>query len=598
MNFNSENSNIKGLLTNPRSYVIPRFQRDYSWEKRHYSEFLNDMLEQLSFIADKDKFEVSPYYLGNMLFLGDNSLDSVDVIDGQQRLTTITILLAAIRNHLFKLYEKDNELYSSAKEYANTIQNEYLVKKIDGQPSRKVQTYSSYPYFTQTIQDYHTANNSVNPNTQEEVLLKATFDYFVQKLDAANLISAFNKIKNEKVSEKNYLNLLIALRDQVLSSEIISIFSSDKSHIHRIFQNINSKGKPLSQVDLIKNDLFSKINVTEAGVDEMSRTWAKMLNILSELDVSADEFFFHFWKANYPKDRVMTTTLYEKYIRKYNRATQKQLVEFVSLLEKSLSNYEKIVSPDFGVYKKQKDIPKGEALDIIKNFHGIQIRIVLLSLYNSGFNIPTKEEVDFLLFLADFHFIVFGIDMNIRTNKLSKPYMNFVTNSNKAESLGSIRKAMVDLKNDLFSLVKESDFIAAFIKLSYSKKSSFKDNYAARYAIRRISNILDDRSYSPNESSVEHIIDESGGVKYSNIGNLITIETSLNNKVNFSKQKYDGYIDYEQKKSIYKKSKYKIVSNFLAKYDIFQDKYIEERAKCLANIFWKNFKELSEISKC
>lgn len=106
-------------------------------------------------------------------------------------------------------------------------------------------------------------------------------------------------------------------------------------------------------------------------------------------------------------------------------------------------------------------------------------------------------------------------------------------------------------------MVKESDFIVAFIKLSYSKKSSFKDNYAALYAIRRISNILDERSYSPNESSVEHIIDESSGVKYSNIGNLITIETSLNNKVNLSKQKYDRYIDYEQKKVYIKRANIK-----------------------------------------
>lgn len=61
--------------------MIPRFQRDYSWEKHYYSEFLNDILEQLNFISDKDKFEIPPYYLGNMLFLRDNSLDSVDVID-------------------------------------------------------------------------------------------------------------------------------------------------------------------------------------------------------------------------------------------------------------------------------------------------------------------------------------------------------------------------------------------------------------------------------------------------------------------------------------------------------------------------------------
>jgi len=84
-----------------------------------------------------------------------------------------------------------------------------------------------------------------------------------------------------------YLNSLKSLRDQILRSTIIEIFVSNKEEANKIFENINSKGKPLSQVDLIKNSIFENINVTQGGVDEISRDWQefnKKISIYGILD--------------------------------------------------------------------------------------------------------------------------------------------------------------------------------------------------------------------------------------------------------------------------------------------------------------------------
>lgn len=89
MNFDAVGDNVRGLLTATRSYVVPRFQRDFSWDEYNYKEFLNDLLAQL--ICDDNngdviEFKTSQYYLGNMIFLGTKDKTSVEIIDGQQRL--------------------------------------------------------------------------------------------------------------------------------------------------------------------------------------------------------------------------------------------------------------------------------------------------------------------------------------------------------------------------------------------------------------------------------------------------------------------------------------------------------------------------------
>ncbi|MDG4953094.1 DUF262 domain-containing protein [Actinobacillus equuli] len=583
MNFNAENSTIKGLLSNPRSYQIPRFQRDFSWDKSNYNEFLTDMLGQIK--VDNDVFHTSQYYLGNMLFLGENNSKFVEVIDGQQRLTTITILLAAIRNKLFDT--KDEQ----AKEYANTIQNEYLVKKIDGQPQRKIQTYSSYPYFTQTIQDYYTKNNNVVPSTFEEELLKETFNYFIEQLEKEKIIRLFNRINKQNIPNESYINLLISLRDQILESEVINIFSSDKEHVNRIYQNINSKGKPLSQIDLIKNDIFSKIGKTDAGVDEISDDWKEILETLSKLDISMNEFFFHFWKASYPKDRVTSTNLYLKYMNKFGNSTENELKKFIEFLKKSLDIYSNIIKPDPNAYKKQQYKLKEELLNALTKFHGVQIRIVLLALYNSPLysKVKNKKELDFLTSITDFHFIAFGSSLTIRTNKLSTPYNDFVKKVYYATKVEELNTAMNELVNKLFSLVNENDFIESFKQLSFSKKENTPYNYSSQYVIKRIANILDNREYSPNDWSIEHIIDEDKGDFAKNIGNLIVLETKINNELNKFKQK-NGSIEYSDKKKQYNSSSYTMVKDLIKDHESFsKESEILCRAEQLAVYFWKNF---------
>lgn len=107
MNIKPYDKTIRDLLGSKRQFLIPRFQREYSWEKKNYREFFEDMMGNLT-ITD-GKISASQYFLGTMLFIGnftEGTDQVIQVVDGQQRLTTITILFSALSDRFTDLGEK------------------------------------------------------------------------------------------------------------------------------------------------------------------------------------------------------------------------------------------------------------------------------------------------------------------------------------------------------------------------------------------------------------------------------------------------------------------------------------------------------------
>ena len=102
MNIKPYDKTIKDLFLSQKQFIIPRFQREYSWDKKNYVEFFEDMVKALEIVDGK--ITSSQYFLGTMLFVGnftEGTEKEIVVVDGQQRLTTITILFSAM-SFIFK----------------------------------------------------------------------------------------------------------------------------------------------------------------------------------------------------------------------------------------------------------------------------------------------------------------------------------------------------------------------------------------------------------------------------------------------------------------------------------------------------------------
>jgi len=182
MKIESSDTNVERLFTSD-FLIIPRFQRPYSWDDENLEDFWNDVVQA----------EGGDYFIGSMVLYGSGR-QQYGVVDGQQRLTTITILLCVIRNIFKELGSENlaNGLHSLIERGDRDSVNRYVVM-----------TETSYPFFAEEIQKFEERDFETEPQ-REEKRLQASHSFFEKKVrgilvavDADNAI-----LKDDKLETK------------------------------------------------------------------------------------------------------------------------------------------------------------------------------------------------------------------------------------------------------------------------------------------------------------------------------------------------------------------------------------------------------------
>ena len=344
MDINPTAKTIKELLLSGRKFVIPRFQREYCWDKRISKTFFNDILKQV--IISNQEIKTQSYFLGTMLFIGDyyDGTDSeIYVVDGQQRLTTITILFSAISNKFIEL--GDETLSKEIFKYIMTTND-------NGEEVRILRSKTHYPYFAYFIQDRKKENN-IEPNTEEEKNIFEIYNMFSTLLLEQNIKKELKKIYGSKeIDNLKYLDLLKALRDQILKCIFVSISTKDKGCANEIFEILNSKGKQLQSIDIIKNDICKILN-EEEPVDVVEDKWNKIKEILNSKNehVEFEVFFRHFWTSKYRK--VTKNNIVQDFNKKIT--TKEECKSLLNDLIHDANNYIKILNPERQDYDNRQE---------------------------------------------------------------------------------------------------------------------------------------------------------------------------------------------------------------------------------------------------
>ncbi|MDC7242886.1 MAG: DUF262 domain-containing protein, partial [Sphaerochaetaceae bacterium] len=243
-------------------FIIPEYQREYDWTDENLEEFLDDIKNT----------EETNYFIGHMVCEGSFNSSSFKVIDGQQRITTITIMLSVLRDIFFEKDLQnlsnglhDNYIFAKDKDY-----NEYVI--LDNQ--------MPYPILQSYVQSkVNDKNKKIKPEKSGEKKIIKAYDKFY-------------KIWKELSEEK-----LKILRDTILNLEIIFVAVDDEVDAFTIFETLNAKGKDLTPLDLIKNQVFKNYN-RQSHLDEPNDSWKKIIENTKDKNM---KFLNYFWASKYKK---------------------------------------------------------------------------------------------------------------------------------------------------------------------------------------------------------------------------------------------------------------------------------------------------------
>ena len=389
MKVSSIDKDIKSILESG-FYEIPRFQRPYSWEKDNVIEFWKDITDE----ADDE------YFIGSMVVFKKKQ-SYFGIVDGQQRLTTLTLILSSIRDYLINL--KNEEL-------ARGIQGLITKNDIENKERFILQTETSYPYFHSCIQSFE-KKEIMDSITDEEKSLKDAFS-LLKKLIGDGL--------NNLESDEEKVAYLKNLRDQVIRLKVIFIELDNEDDAYIIFETLNTRGKDLQPSDLVKNHITKILKKQTEGLDRVRDKWKEILTNIqtSKIDIDINTFIYHYWlsKETYTTQK----NLFKEFKKNINQ--ENALKHLDSLITES-KYYRAIYEPSYLQWKnEQHDLKKSlEALFIFRVKQPLPIVLAILSEYFSR-KLNLKNAIKYLQYIEKFHFMHTAITSQRSSGGLSSYY--------------------------------------------------------------------------------------------------------------------------------------------------------------------------------
>lgn len=569
MKLTAVSKTVNEILSRNSFYDIPRNQRKYVWEKEQLSQLYEDIF------INEDGVN---HFMG-CIVLEENNIDNGDyynIIDGQQRLTTFSLLLLSISKIMFECND-DKKAMSNKK---------YIVGDIDGEEINKVRIEDSYLSIIIDGVFLKLDNDGIKEKIKYSGLKNDKYNKKV--LDA--YLFFYNRLMQdlENLSLTNKMKKLLELKNKVLSVNVVEIIApyDDNATVgYRIFEVLNARGIPLEQHELIKNYIFKyKKKKKNSKNDSAKKQWENIVNnLVNEYNDNMSNFFSHYIIHKYG---IKSSKKGEFEAIKEN--CHKEEVDSLLLDLVKKSNYYSVIcdpSKDSTLPFLSKNVIN--ALKFFKDMNIRQIRPVLLSLFNcvdSGLISQTVLD-DFIKYLESFYFIYVVLAKN-KTNNLENIICNYAYKLENEFNSKVIEEFMNSLSK--YKISYES-FENYFCDIGYSKKNAkFKNSSNKKvvfYILKKIEIYYNtENDYDLNKFSIEHIkCDDEETDEIAKIGNLLPLSEKRNNKI--SNATFDTKVEQ------YKKSNLLTVKKFLTNYStkkVWDESDIINRTKKIANMCYKN----------
>lgn len=564
-NFKTENNTLRKLLGNGLTYCIPRFQRDYSWSEVEWEDLWADILE-----TTRDGGEPA-HYMGYLVLQSQNE-KTFDVIDGQQRLTTLSIVVLATLRNLKKLIDNGADAERN-KQRLDQLRQTYIgyLDPVTLVPRSKITLNRNNDNYYQTylVPLEHLPQRGFRAS---EHLLRKASDWFEKKIE--------DYIKSTPQNDAGIrLASLIDVMSDRLFFTVITV--TDELNAYKVFETLNARGVRLSATDLLKNYLFSVVHSSDEHAHEMRKLEDRWESLVSRL---AEENFPDFLRMHWiSRNNLVRQSELFKIIRSKVR-TREEAFSLLRGLDEDMDTYLGLIKPDLASWSKDTKY----YANLLRLFSVRQPFPVLMAAKR------ILSDSDFETLIRVFAHLSFRYNVisSLQTNEQERVYSTLASkiSGGQITSLAQIIDGLKTLYvcDDAFKSAFEDKIfrttqsrnkkIVKYIlcELEYQKSGNKPDSDDNAFNIEHV------LPENPSDGDWAEFTDEEFEAYVYRIGNMTLLNATQNREI----QNYN----YTQKRPVLSESQFQVTKELASDAEIWNPIAIATRQRKLAQLasgIWK-----------
>lgn len=513
----STTNHFGSLIRSGDKYIIPKFQRDYSWETEQWDDLWQDIEVMVK--------EQSEHYMGYLVLQTSPKKECL-IIDGQQRFTTISIIILAA----IKAIQKFIDLGQNVEE--NTERIKTLKARYIGNVDPVTLEYDNILVLNRNNNNYYKdeivklGDMRVRNTSYTEKLMRKCFEWYEKQL------------ANKYQTGREYAELITYIVDHLYFT-IIKV--NNEMNAFRVFETLNARGVQLSAADLLKNYLFSLVdnsNENPHRIEVLEEKWASLTkNVQAE---KLPDFIRYYWNS---KNKTVRANELFKAVRD-NIKTDVYVFQLLQEMLEYSDIYMALLNANDELWLGEKKI--SDNIDLLKRFNLKQPYSLLMAGYKS-LDLRTFEKLLNDVIVVGFRYsVICGKNPN-DVERVYNKIANQITNTKTYQQ---------DWVKDVY--VNDLEFVPAFCNKQFV--DSTRNNQIVKYILGKIERLKGgtrDVILTSETDTVEHILPQNPGVEWGDdnynfdtliyrLGNMCLLEKSINKEIENKA--------YNDKKSAYKRS--------------------------------------------
>ena len=556
-NFKTENNTYRKLIGNGLTYQIPRFQRDYSWTDEEWEDLWSDILGTIQEGGEP------AHYMG-YLVLQSQDEKSFDVIDGQQRLTTLSLIVLAILKNLNRLVAEGKNPNQN-KQRLEQIRNTYIgyLDPVTLVTRSKLTLNRNNAGYFQTYL-VPLGHLPVRGFRASEHSLRKAFEWFEKRIR--------DYAKKRGGDEGVVLASLVETMSDRLFFTVISV--TDELNAYKVFETLNARGVRLSSTDLLKNYLFSVLHKQNEHSNEMKALEDRWESMVSRLgSESFPDFLRSHWNSR--NTFVRQSDLF-KTIR--NKVSDRAAVfELLRGMEEDMDTYLALTNPEASHW----DSALKNYAQLLRMFRVRQPFPLILAAHRALQNDQFITVLRACLMIA-FRYNVIG---NLPTNEQERSYYTAAQKLNQGVSSNSVQ-----VLESLREIYPKDDTFKAMFAEKIIRTTDTRNNRVVRYILCELewqqSGQVSD--FESDAFNVEHVLPQSpetGWEQFTDeeveamvyrIGNMALLAKGANKNI--------GNAAYAVKRPILQASNFDLTQKLAEENANWTPERIESRQKLLAKL--------------